>query len=495
MNGIYLYLLLREIRNKLIGLYINEIRSQYRIIQIISGDKSLFVSLYPEATAVFFSKKVKENFERIQSFSDYVRSGQIKNVDQIDFMPVLRLELEKSDIGEKSNVEIIISLYREAPNFSIKTATFQKNLFPRHIEKKPKKSITELTEIQLKSYHAQKGVKFREILVKKVEGIDKYLADELTVENLRKLQAILSGEKVKPRLISIMPLRISLFASGYIREYSSLNGLLKDGIKRYVDKKIQDLLASRKKQLIRNLKRRIERLKKKLLTDMEIEEYRVAGELILTNISKIRKGVQQVNLFNPYNKKEVTIKIDPKKTPQINAQIYFSKYKKLKRGKPRIKDKIEGFKKELENIKVGFFKMPEAVISKQVGEKEKPQPFRIFNLGQDSIVYVGKNARSNQELTFQFARPNDYFFHIRGYEGSHVILKVNVPRGQRPKKKDIEITASIAAYFSKAKNQKNVAVSYTQRKYLKKNKKGKPGSVMLMREEVIFVDPALPREE
>ena len=69
-----------------------------------------------------------------------------------------------------------------------------------------------------------------------------------------------------------------------------------------------------------------------------------------------------------------------------------------------------------------------------------------------------------------------------------------MPKGQKPQRQDIETAASIAAYFSKAKGQKNVPVSYTQRKYLKKDKKGRLGSVILMREDVIFVDPRLPEE-
>lgn len=493
MNGIYLYLLLKEIKNKLTGLHIDEIRSMHRMVQIICGDKALFVSLYPEAPAIFFSERIKKNFAKLKSFSDNIRSSRIKRIEQFDFMPVLRLGLERSDIDEKSKVEIIISLYRASLNFSIKTARSQKNLFPRYIEKRPKKSILELTERHLQSYHTEKGIDFKERLVKEIEGIDKYFANELTSENIKKLQAILSGEKVKPRLVSILPFRISLFASEYIKEYSSFNELLVEGIKKFTEKKEQDLLVFQKEELIRNLDRRIERLKKKLLKDEEIEEYRIAGEMILTNITKIKKGVHHINLFNPYIEKEVEIKLDPRKTPQENAQAYFSRYKKLKRGQPKVKHRIERFKKEIENIKAGIFEIPDTT-SKSAGKKEKPPPFRTFNLISSSVVYVGKNARSNQELTFKFARPNDYFFHIRGYEGSHTILKAKVPKGQRPKKEDINIAASIAAHFSKAKNQKNVAVSYTQRKYLKKNKKGKLGSVILMREQVIFVDPGVPGE-
>ena len=111
------------------------------------------------------------------------------------------------------------------------------------------------------------------------------------------------------------------------------------------------------------------------------------------------------------------------------------------------------------------------------------------------MILAGKNARSNDELTFKYARASDYFFHTRGYEGAHVILRPNVPKGQHPSREEVRVAASIAAYFSKAKKQNNVPVSYTQRKYLKKSKKGKIGSVILMREEVVFVEPGLPDRE
>ncbi len=492
MNGILLHLLLQEIRDKLIGLYIDGVYIQHRIVQVVCGNKALFISLYPQAPAVFFAKKIREHFEKIKPFSNEVKLSRITKIEQTNFMPVMRLALEKLVIDEQSASEIVISLYRDAPNFSIKAARTQKNLFSRYIVKPAKKSITELTTADLQSFQSKEGTKSKERLVGEVEGIDKYLASELTSENIKKLHRILSGEKVKPRLVSIVPLRISLFARDYIKEYSSLNRLLEDGIKRFIEERAKSLFAFRQKQLSRNVKRRIERLKKKLLNDNEIEQYRIAGELILTNSTRIRKGVAQVNLFNPYINKKVEIKLDSQKTPQENAQIYFSKYKKLKRGQPKINQKIEELKKEIVAIKAGAFTIPESGHFKPIVKKEKPLPFRTFELVSGSLVYVGKGAKSNQDLTFKFAKPNDYFFHIRGYEGAHAILKAKVPKAQKPQKNDIESAASIAAYYSKAKKQKNVAVSYTQRKYLKRDKRGKPGSVILMREEVIFVDPALP---
>jgi predicted ribosome quality control (RQC) complex YloA/Tae2 family protein len=61
-----------------------------------------------------------------------------------------------------------------------------------------------------------------------------------------------------------------------------------------------------------------------------------------------------------------------------------------------------------------------------------------------------------------------------------------------PDKKNIETAASIAAYYSKARNASNVPVAYCERKYVKKKKGFKEGSVIMEREKVIFVKPGLP---
>jgi len=495
MNGIYLYLLLKEIRDKLVGLYIDEVCSRHRLIQIVCGEKALFISLYPEAPAIYLARKEKYNFERLRLFNEDMRSSTIIGVEQRTLMPVLRIQLEKSTEGIKKNAEIIISLYREAPNLRFKSVNKQKDLYRRFIEKLPRQSITEFTEEQLQAFCCQDHATLDRILTQKIEGVDKYLASELTYMNLEKLRKIMDGEKMKPRLVTTSPLKISFFASNYIKEYSSLNNLLQESVKNFVEEKFRRQRARQKKEIVARLTKRIKRLKKKLLTQKEIENNRILGELLLTNIALIKKGTEQIQLVNPYTNAVVDVELDPKKTPQANAQYYFIKYKKLKRGQPKIKKKIEILRKEIEQINKDFSKTRGVALAGHIAKKEKPSPFRIFSLISGGKVYVGKNARSNQELTFRFAKPHDYFFHIRNYEGSHTILRSYTPKGQRPKKQDIVTTASIAAYFSKARGQKNVPVSYTQRKYLKKDKKGRTGSVIMMREEVIFVDPRLPEEK
>ncbi|MFN3307356.1 MAG: NFACT RNA binding domain-containing protein, partial [Candidatus Kapaibacteriota bacterium] len=89
-----------------------------------------------------------------------------------------------------------------------------------------------------------------------------------------------------------------------------------------------------------------------------------------------------------------------------------------------------------------------------------------------------------------FARPNDYWFHTRTASGSHCVLRMS--GGKSPTKEIIEKAAQIAAYFSKARNSDYVPVSYTQRKFVRKAKRGETGSAVLIREDVIFVEPKKP---
>ncbi|MGB3342159.1 MAG: NFACT RNA binding domain-containing protein [bacterium] len=489
MNGIYLKLLLAEIESRISGRYIDEIRIKQRLLQLAIGKQALFVSLYPEMLAMYLSERVKAGFDKLEKFSQPVVLSRIKCIEQNGFSPVLRLILEKN------STQLILSLYREAPNLVLKTKKFEKKLYSRYIEKEPKRSIIDVTEQELQSVYEKQPLKFQEFLLHEFEGLDKNLSVELTPARISYLKkALLSGE-VKARIVSTNPFQMSLFASKFLKEYSSFNHLFEDGFKQFIAIKDGESDAARKTARIKSIKQQLLRLQKKMLNRNEIESYRIKGELILINLAKIKKGSRRIAAKNPYKNKdeEIIISLDPVMTPQENAQYYFSEYKKIKRGVPKIKNKMSRLEEEIEKIQDPSFVIP-ALLKTQREQIKKAEPYRIFKLASGSVVYTGRNARSNNELTFSFARPNDYFFHIRNYEGAHVILKAKIPRGQRPNKRDLQDAAAIAAYFSKAKKQKNIPVSYTQRKYLKKNKKGKPGSVILMREDVVFVDPGLPVE-
>ena len=100
-------------------------------------------------------------------------------------------------------------------------------------------------------------------------------------------------------------------------------------------------------------------------------------------------------------------------------------------------------------------------------------------------MYVGKNNFQNDELTFKIASKNDLWFHAKDIQGSHVILKTD--NNKKISNDIINKCASIAAFYSKAKDSSKVEVQYTEVKNIKKPKNAKPGFVVFSKYKSILV--------
>lgn len=105
-------------------------------------------------------------------------------------------------------------------------------------------------------------------------------------------------------------------------------------------------------------------------------------------------------------------------------------------------------------------------------------------------VLAGRTEADNDHLSLRVARPDDWWFHVRGQPGSHVVLQG--PPGQAPDRERIKAAAAVAAYHSKARAGGLVAVSCTQARYVTKPRGARPGAVQIRRETVLRVRPALP---
>lgn len=233
------------------------------------------------------------------------------------------------------------------------------------------------------------------------------------------------------------------------------------------------------------------------------DEYKLYADLLISQPDLKQRGIEQIALTD-WDNKEIIIPLNKKQDLKDNAQNYYEKAKKskenlveLERLKPKLiikKDWLEKCLDELKNVnnikelkeKVSKIKM-EANLDEQY--ETQSSKFREFDLGEGYLLYVGKSAKNNDELTLKFAKPNDLWFHARGAEGSHAILKIN-KKGIVPKH-ILEKSAQIVAYYSKARNSKYVPVCYTYKKYVHKPKGANPGAVVISREEVIMVEPKL----
>ena len=108
-------------------------------------------------------------------------------------------------------------------------------------------------------------------------------------------------------------------------------------------------------------------------------------------------------------------------------------------------------------------------------------------------VLVGRTERDNDTLSLKIAGPNDWWFHVRGMPGSHVVLRC--PVGKDPDRSTLKMAASIAAFYSKAREGGIVSVSGTRARYVTKPLRAKPGTVQIRKEIVLKVRPGLGEAE
>ncbi|MBN2426153.1 MAG: DUF814 domain-containing protein [Calditrichaceae bacterium] len=235
------------------------------------------------------------------------------------------------------------------------------------------------------------------------------------------------------------------------------------------------------------------------------------GNLLLTNIHNIKPGQSQVILKNIFSDtgENITIKLNPAKSIAENANRYFNKFKnmgKLKESYLIRKNTLQNDINELAALKSEFesartIKSLQKIYNKlelknliqeDSGQLNKDDSkaivFKKYLIEERWPLFIGKNGKNNDQLTFNFAKPWDLWFHAQGVPGSHVIIHLN-NKNDQPSKSVIEKAASIAAFNSKYKNSSHVPVVYTLVRYVSRIRKAAPGTVKIQHEKVIFVDP------
>lgn len=110
--------------------------------------------------------------------------------------------------------------------------------------------------------------------------------------------------------------------------------------------------------------------------------------------------------------------------------------------------------------------------------------------GNGIEIWVGMDDYSNDQLSIKVAHANDWWFHVSGMPGSHVLLRCGEAKLD-VQKSDLQEAAALAAWFSKMRQGGKVAVHYCLAQYVKKPRGAKPGTVTIAREKKITVRPAL----
>lgn len=123
---------------------------------------------------------------------------------------------------------------------------------------------------------------------------------------------------------------------------------------------------------------------------------------------------------------------------------------------------------------------------------EIPYPPKVwaYELPGGWHIWAGRTSQDNDKLSLRVARNEDWWFHVKGSPGSHVVLFVR--DGFEPPKAAIEAAASVAAWHSKQRNGGRVAVNATRARHVSKPRGAKPGLVSIRKEVTLKVRPGLP---
>ena len=268
----------------------------------------------------------------------------------------------------------------------------------------------------------------------------------------------------------------------------------------------QELLAKTVTAETEKLVKKAAVLREELAAAEDAEQQRIIADTLMANLYRIPKGSSKITVENIYDGTPLSIALAPDLTANENAQKYYKRYNKLKRAQTEIKEqlklteeaveylgsidvalKLVQSRAEVTEIKTelasaGFItikntknKMPQA--------KSTPT---VVKLSEDTTLYIGKNNKQNDYVTFSVGSGNDLWFHTKNIPGSHVILKTTLPQ---PEETDINTAASIAAYFSKARGGSNTPVDCTLRKFVKKPSGAKPGFVIYTNQTTYYVTP------
>ncbi|MEM8485686.1 MAG: NFACT family protein [Bacteroidota bacterium] len=255
---------------------------------------------------------------------------------------------------------------------------------------------------------------------------------------------------------------------------------------------------------------RLETMLTSLSEGSRADKYERWGHLLMAAQADVPQQTEEVTLPDLFaNNEAVTIPLDPALTAVENAQRYYEKARKTRQARVHAEERLaiteqrqmeaasllEALQtKETRADVEKFEKANKDKLAYFLGHQSSNQPqipFRRFPLSAGYEVWVGKNAKQNDALTFQYARKFDFWMHARGVPGSHAVLR-RPGRTATPGKHILEQAAGIAAYYSKARGSALVPVIITERKYVRKPRGAAAGAVLVEKEQVLLVEPILP---
>ncbi len=283
----------------------------------------------------------------------------------------------------------------------------------------------------------------------------------------------------------------------------------------YIVRDRRDALRQKSQALRKTLTNLCQRTARKLaIQEKELnatydrERLRQLGDIVTANLHRITKGQTVLEAEDFYDESMAVIQIplSPILSPQQNASKFYKDYTRMKNAEKELTRQIALGREELSYLQSVLDELNRAASDQEIDEirmelhaggyvrldssKKKLRQSRLQPMRFESTdgypIYVGRNNRQNDELTFKLARKDDIWLHAQKVHGSHVIISCG---GTKPPDDTVTQAAQLAAYHSESTGGQNIPVDVTPVKQVKKLSGAKPGMVIYHTYNTVIVNP------
>lgn len=533
LDGIGISFLVKEIKEKILRYKLTKIFQYDRVsFSLFFGKNNLLFQVKDNST-IFYLKDEKDPNTDFQSkfllsLKKHLQNSILINIRQEGFDRIVYFDFEKlNQFGDVEKYTLIIEIMGKASNIfltckdKILSALYFTSIdVGNRVIMTGAKYTLPFKEKKISPIYLEKeNFPFEtEIFLEKIEGAGRAFA----------LQCSQDYNIFKRYLSSYRPVMYEILNRGKIQKVLTYNEFsefsqkenanlennlenknnrkyfetLNEGLNAYFKTTItSNVISEKKKSLLKYVDSQIKKFKKieknikvDLKKNENFENYKNIGDILAANMHQIKYGMKKATVFDFYNNQEITINLDPLLSPNDNLNFYYNKYNKGKRTISAlnlrfgdIQNEIKYFEEikmfiEKENDFIGIEEIENELNLSDNGNKiknkiklNKTKKRELLSFDYKGFqIFVGRNNKENEEISFSKGQPNDIWMHIKDIPGSHVLIL----RNNQELPEDILIyAANLACEYSKAKKGDKVTVDYCERKFVKKIKNSKPGNV------------------
>ncbi len=525
LDAICLSAVLKELRNTLTGGKIDKIYQPSRdeVVMAVRGagkNVKFLLSANPSQPRLHFTERVRENPAEPPMFCMLLRKhltgARILSLYQPSLERVVEFTLECLDeLGDRVERKLILEVMGRQANLILLDSEGRITDCLRRVDGDISSRRQMMPGLFYRPPEPRPGVP--PLIGRELE----FLGQAADVAAMLELEERVNAEGGRPFLLlregkavdfSFMPI-LQYGPDTQLKEYDTFSHLLDDF---YATREGSQRTGQREQELLKTVTRLRERIARRvgqqeleLAATADRERKRELGDILTSNLHLMEKGMGRIRLMDFYDPEaqEVEIALDPLLTPQQNAAKFYKLYNKAKTAQRILTEQIEKGKQELsylesvlENITLaegerdlqeirqeltatGYLRRASKSKGREKAVMGKPMEFRS---SAGLRISVGKNNSQNDLLTTKSAGRGDIWLHTQKIHGSHAILWTE---GREADAQSLTEAATLAAYFSQAREGKKVPVDYTPVKFVKKPAGARPGMVVYTTYQTAMVDP------